>query len=322
MEAANTNNEDNKILLFDSNGILVKIIPDLPLDNYSARFYIINEKKYDLHDIEDINLLPVLSPSYPSDAFSDITKMFEYHLRMKAGDLWQRKLFDEAIACYRKANTMMFESYVFWREEDFMRVVWCMIEAGRFDEAHTERNYIELNYKSKYDYKILHNKCIDKVLLECKKFDTDLIEIGEAGSVIGPKEAVYRNRVYSISGKDKRFPRFIDDIRNSTLIPYPFLEGIYKPQIIKLYDWISYSNRPFVDDRTADEIAKYKNWIVQQETKKKLEITREEYYRLYYDLPEFVPKSLNAYSRMKNAGTDKFWELVEKAADNGIMIEI
>ena len=177
--------------------------------------------------------------------------------------------------------------------------------------------------KKQRDIHELHIKCIEKLLSNCIELNTDLVEVGDAGSIISAEDAKFRRRIYSISGDDKRFPRYSDEVKRcEALLPFPFIEGISCPKICEEVDLVSFSNRPFIDDRTDKEIMLYENWQTKIRLKKRRDIGREEYYRIKYGLPEFVPKSFNVYSRMKNAGSDKFWELVEKAADIGIKIEV
>lgn len=48
---------------------------------------------------------------------------------------------------------------------------------------------------------------------------------------------------------------------------------------------------------------------------------RKEYYRIFYSLPDFAPKSFGAYRRMKNANTKNFQKLLSIAKQHDINIE-
>ena len=80
------------------------------------------------------------------------------------------------------------------------------------------------------------------------------------------KCAPYRNRYYCISGADKRFPKLPDFFSKKENIECCGLVPQYKSKVIidtfiesgKRGDIISISNRPFVDDRTEEDIVYYK----------------------------------------------------------------
>lgn len=171
--------------------------------------------------------------------------------------------------------------------------------------------------------KDMHRRCVEKLLQDCRKWGTDLVEVGDGGPVLDAETAKFRNRIYSISGNDTRFPHLSNEVKTcEALLPYPFLEGISRPRICKPEDLVSYSNRPFEDDRSDNEIILYNEWLAEKEKQRLKDIRRKEYCEIRSKLPELSPKSFAAYSRMKLAGTEKFWELVEKAADAGIQIEV
>lgn len=47
---------------------------------------------------------------------------------------------------------------------------------------------------------------------------------------------------------------------------------------------------------------------------------RKEYYHIFYELPQYAPKSFSAYRRMKNSNSKKFQELMHVAKESGIDI--
>ena len=81
---------------------------------------------------------------------------------------------------------------------------------------------------------------------------------------------------------------------------------------------IAYSNRPFTDDRTSEEIESYN--IALKKANDDF-INSEEYDWLFEHLPEIAPKSLSGYVRMKNSKSNNFMKLVEKAKESGYEIK-
>ena len=98
-----------------------------------------------------------------------------------------------------------------------------------------------------------------EIVAECKYVGTDLVELVNSGPCC-EKCAKYRRRIYSISGKDKRFPKFPADYEpHGCMSAYPYIDGVMEPSF-DAKDIVRYSNRPFVDDRTEEEIKRYKEW--------------------------------------------------------------
>lgn len=84
-----------------------------------------------------------------------------------------------------------------------------------------------------------------------KTMKTDLVEAEYFRGCCG-ECAKYRGRWFSISGRDKRFPKMPVDYgcTCSGLTFYPVIYGASKPDHCpKNKDIIEYSNRPFIDDR-------------------------------------------------------------------------
>lgn len=88
---------------------------------------------------------------------------------------------------------------------------------------------------------------------------------------------------------------------------------------------IKHSNRPFIDDRTADELKDLaeieKQHIAEQARQQAQEQNRRDYDWLWEYLPSLCPKSLSAYSRMKNQNTDKYKTIVVESAKLGYKIK-
>lgn len=105
-----------------------------------------------------------------------------------------------------------------------------------------------------------------KNISDAKKLGTDILEATYFLSCCS-ECAKYRGRLFSISGKDKRFPKKPENYicTCSGLVYYPFIYNISKPIIydygIKM-DILKFSNRPFVDDRTEQEKKDSDEWFL------------------------------------------------------------
>lgn len=84
------------------------------------------------------------------------------------------------------------------------------------------------------------------------------------GSSCCPLCSLYKFRIFSVSGKDKRFPSLVSlpneihdgkcDVCNCYYSLNPWFEGISKPDINTA---IQQSNAPLVDKRTPEQIASF-----------------------------------------------------------------
>lgn len=153
----------------------------------------------------------------------------------------------------------------------------------------------------------------------------------------------YRGRVFSISGLDRRFPKLPKYINCDCfgISFHPFLYGISKPTYKDYFrvgdDIISFSNRPFVIERTEFErqtAIKQKAYEHKQlelhnrfsaDMKKLSEWDKEhrsEYEKLCNLIPEFAPKSLGGYTRMKLTNSKNFQKLADIARAKGLNIQL
>lgn len=129
----------------------------------------------------------------------------------------------------------------------------------------------------------------------------------------------YQGRVYSISGKDNRFPPLsvvpnggiIHDGCKHTLAPYM----AELQTAAELRRDIAFSKRPFVDTRPQVERALYER---QQEQDRQMLRDVDNYRRLQAEIPDLAPKSYAGFKRMKNARTPNYLKLVEAARIVGI----
>ena len=155
----------------------------------------------------------------------------------------------------------------------------------------------------------------------CNELNTDLFEMTEHHPTCA-ECAKYQGRVYSISGKNKKFPEVPEIIKYKGQIHskcrhdfYPFMEGsrsVLHPDIVR------FSNRPFVDDRSDEEINEY-----EADTKKQADLIRDksEYKKICDKLPDNAPKTFAGYRKMKNSKSDNYQKLKEICKSVGIRIK-
>lgn len=231
-------------------------------------------------------------------------------LQKKATEHKKNGNMDLAIACLEKSFYIMLNSDYYW--SDYAeRYIKFLKNDRQFEKARDVEKIIS-NMES------AHSNDVPEYIVSAKQLRTDLVEASYP-ALCDSETAKYRGRIYSISGKDKRFPILSNIIKNCELDFYPFVLGISSPSHCPKTKEIEYSNRPFVDDRTPEEKERYDDIL-----KKHLSTdeNEEEYYWLYEHLPEIAPKSLSGYSRMKSSKSKNFMKIVSEAEKLGYKIKI
>lgn len=147
--------------------------------------------------------------------------------------------------------------------------------------------------------------------------------------------AVLQGRVYSISGRDKRFPplsrAFPSGYRNvhpncRHVMTY-WIEEMQSPEEIRAA--LARSNAPFTDNRSDEEIALYSK---QQANSRRMRADRSQFERYRQRLGEDAPKSFHTFRRIKNADGQKWKEMqslyrskfpknVDNSGESGIIEE-
>lgn len=147
--------------------------------------------------------------------------------------------------------------------------------------------------------------------------------------------AVLQGRVYSISGRDKRFPplsrAFPSGYRNvhpncRHVMTY-WIEEMQSPEEIRTA--LARSNAPFTDNRSDEEIALYSK---QQADSRRMRADRSQFERYRQRLGEDAPKSFHTFRRIKNADGQKWKEMqslyrskspknVDNSGESGIIEE-
>lgn len=323
-------------------GHVLEVFPP-PLGSYyenrdiinAATFIVSDGVAYDLTDKKSIYSIKI--PNYhiyvPHKIGEElgVTGYLEYVLRMHSGQCWNAREYDIAIACLEKATELMKYSTMGWSVNDFFRIVNWLNDLGRFKKALKWKDWIEANVpgaiaatSQSIDTRMEAEakEAFKGRLASCRELGTDLIEIGDLGTCCS-KCAMYRKRVYSLTGKNKLFPRFPKDYHwGCGLSGWPYIDGVSEPSF-DCEDIVRYSNRPYIDDRTDKEKQDYVERMStlgkEPPIIKELSLNRIIYYSLAMIIPNDIPKSLGGFSRMRNANSKNYQALVKKAEAVGFL---
>lgn len=107
--------------------------------------------------------------------------------------------------------------------------------------------------------------------------------------------ALRRNRVYSISGKDKRFPKYSEyncSCYGISIVPF---DEETSQRWYPDYDYVKESNRPFTDNRTDEEKERHQFDCDRTIYEKILERDRQFYNKMIIAIPNFPFKSFRSY---------------------------
>lgn len=319
------------VTVFYEHGQVVGMRP-APKDSYYEARELINDAtmivsdgvRYDLSDVNSIHSIPVpdylVVNSHPVSSDMGVTGYLDYVLRMHAARLWNGGEYNLSISCLRQACLLMLYSPIAWQQKDYYRIVNSFVSLGRFKKAVEWKRWIETNVPSSDD---LPHESFQRTLDSCSELDTDLVEVdcnGPCCSIC----AKYRNRIYSLSGRDRRFPRFPQDFHFGCVMNEgPFIDGVMEPSF-DCRNYVRYSNRPFVDDRTLREKQAYADWQERLSSERNREraadLNRIAYYWLKSAFPYDAPKSLSAFSKMRNTNSQKYQALVQKVEAAGYKI--
>lgn len=338
------------------NGVLYNVNPRnkrVSLDEdrqtaYDAQYIILNNVKYDLEDANSIASIVV--PRYDDIKGSMPHTTFDlgYILKMRVGKEERPSL--AVPFAYKTANIMM-ASPIGWQKKDYYRLViqlWSIGEIAYGDYLLQELKARLPVVLADDEYRAGNKDVFRRELNMADYFNTDYLEIPHETAVC-EECAPYQNRVYCISGKDKRFPKLPDFIIenkglhcNVRYYSFMYYEGrkITKYKFNKNgdvkeveLDAIAHSNRPFIDDRSTIEKQKYLEW--KEHNDKRLEReeryydrnnwiekynSRYEYYQIVNQLGEKAPKSFDGYMKMKRGNTTNYQKLVVLAEEQGIDI--
>jgi len=123
----------------------------------------------------------------------------------------------------------------------------------------------------------------------------------------------FEGRVYSISGKDKRFPKLDVAFSSGYANIHPNCRHTLEPYIEELNnvneDMIN-SNRPFIKPSKADRQVQAYYQVQKEKAKLRSDRLLWEKYRTV--LPNDTPSTFAGFRRMKNSNSDNYKELKRK----------
>ena len=302
----------------------VVIITPQKIDN-DIEFYRagIKARMHDFNSVEGIR--NILIPKYARivGMISPVNNI-EYILHRRATRHKKSNRMDLAIECLRKANEIMPYSNFQWTANDYLHLVYYLDEAGFTDEASREREKLQSKHP---DVLKSMSACINEGnknrIQQLSSLEYDLVQMTTHYPTC-EKCAIMQGRVFSISGNDKRFPPLSIAYEEGTHSVHkgckhciaPWIENAYGRTAV--FDMIEFSNRPFVDPRSQEEIALYEK---QQYESLVADTDYDNYNRLCELLPKETPKSYGSYRRVKNANTANYQKLVNEAKEIGMDID-
>lgn len=170
----------------------------------------------------------------------------------------------------------------------------------------------------------LHCDCYDTTIERLENHymiedNSDLLQVTTSNCCCS-ECAKYMGRIYSFTGKDKRFPMFPEWLRKTKcshclgISIYPFVYGFSIARYVE-GDVIETSNKHYVDNRPQEDIDTYSRMIAEYEDEMR---DRSIYPQLAEKLPDEAPKTYGAYRRMKKQKSKGYLKLVEAAKAVGI----
>lgn len=281
------------------------------------------EDKYDLSTVRGINSIPVPRRKTDSSGTGSVTGQIDYYLMMKAGQYETSGEVELALACYRKANELMPMCDISSHTKDrYMRLPRYLRKLRRFDEAREEEAKIK---KLFYSGSVLsgadeahYQKSKAAELRWAEKEGSDLVEVSWTSGCCETC-GKYRGRIFSMKGKDSRFPKFPSDFCEKCGLTYFPIFDFSIPQHSQKRGkaLIREMNKPFVDTRTKEDIQNYQIRLSRIKEEAERELRRADYDWIWEFMPDVCPKSFSGYMRMKNANTSKYQQLADEAKKHG-----
>lgn len=320
MEFERNNIDLTTVTIFFHNGIICRIVPDVQ-SYYSARYYVIEGNFYDTYSLEDVKSIPipVFNESYGTPVYN-----LEYLLKMRASEEREKENYELSYDLMYKTIECMKASRIMYGKKEYLQFIMWLYKDGRIEEAAMLEKRLRREEPEVFDINLFHKNHFLSAIKQCKDFDTDYIYCG--GHTCTCSEcAKYQNRVYSISGKDSAYPKLPDFVYEyGRFHPgcrhcfYPFSGDSIADKNGNYVDALEYSNRPFVDDRTPEEIEGYNQYLKKAEKERLHDENLKAFYILKKELPDVMPKSYSTFAQYKAHNSDKYINILNSANEKGI----
>lgn len=273
-----------------------------------------------IYDLQTVNGISDIQDSLNQTvAIDGYECQIEYYLQRIATDYKKQNKTELAIACLKKSNNIMSLRTDYYKKDTFLRLPEYLKQIQNFGDARIEEKRIEELFSQKTPGILSAQRAIELA----KQPDINLVHIVRERRIC-ENCAKYHDRIYAVNERDSRFPNydiFLDYITKRTcqcyISSFPFSYGISIMTGLGEDNPVEYSNRPFEDDRSAQEKLAYdENLKTELEDKK----NHADYDWIRENLSELAPKSINGYTRMKNSNSDNFKRLKLKASEMGYTI--
>lgn len=201
--------------------------------NRMGLFDLFKSHHYDLDTLDGINAIPVPAKNYKT---GDPTKDCIYYvLQRKATEHKKNKRMDLAIACLRKSNELSdYESRPLLTQKDYFRLVKFIESTGNTTLAEQELANIYSRHPEFLDRRVSNLIGIKESLKKNKEWKNDCVLVSTNNHC--PICSKYNLKVYSISGKTKKYPKLPDEIvkeggfcKNCYLGLNAYFDGISTP---------------------------------------------------------------------------------------------
>lgn len=172
-------------------------------------FDIFKSKRYDMDTLDGINAIPVPAKDYHTG--KDTQDCIYYLLQRKATEHKTAGRMDCAIACLRKSNALSdYEKRPLLTQKEYLRLIKYIEYTGNFDLAQEELHKIYLRHPEFIDKRVSNSIKIKEILRHNKKINNDYVLITTNNHC--PICRKYNQKIFSISGKTKKYPKLPREI--------------------------------------------------------------------------------------------------------------
>lgn len=287
---------------------------------YQATEIVSDGVSYSLLDTAEIRKIAI--PSFSE--FQDVVFSFDYILRMCASHLRDEKMNELSIEVLKQALKIMPHSNIAWSIPDYLRLPIWLFQDGRIAEGKDVEAEIMNSpvLQDKCDIRTIAVRNLHSIIAD----GWDLISFSSYGGAMCSECAVLSGRVYSVSGRDKRFPKLPATILSNGgyhpgcdtgILRYWKGDKIYHRG--EYVDALLSTNRPYIDDRTDADKRLYQQ-IIDNINKKNSEYGKyREYLILRAVFPDLMPKSQYKYACEKEADSELYRRITDAANKCGCL---
>ena len=172
-------------------------------------FNFLKPKHYDMDTLEGINVIPVPAKNYNTG--NPTKDCIYYVLQRKATEHKKNGRMDLAIACLRKSNELSdYEKKPLLLEKEYLRLVKYILQTGDISLAEKEEERIYKRHPEFKDRRISNLSRIKECIKKNKEWKNDLVIVHTSHSC--PICVKNNNKLYTITGKNKSYPKLPSEI--------------------------------------------------------------------------------------------------------------